>query len=106
VVTYNDHQIQYHPVGPDTGWRIDNPSRCVVIGTMPRTYIPLDQVRYFSIEHVGPADGAAPDNIRQKTPVAHFGCDDCSVEPGERHRHPACPGARQERKEESCSTQP
>jgi hypothetical protein len=26
-------------------------------------------------------------------PVAARGCDDCSVEPGETHRHPGCPGA-------------
>jgi hypothetical protein len=26
-------------------------------------------------------------------PVAPKGCDDCSVEPGETHRYPACPGA-------------
>jgi hypothetical protein len=27
------------------------------------------------------------------SPVAPGGCDDCSVEPGERHRFPTCPGA-------------
>ena len=50
VVTYNDHQIMYYPIPYDDGWRIDNPSRCLVIGKFPRTYIPLDQVRSFDIQ--------------------------------------------------------
>jgi hypothetical protein len=52
VVTYNDHQIMYYPVPAAEGWRIDNPSRCIVIGKMPRTYVPLDQVRSFNVEQV------------------------------------------------------
>lgn len=51
VVTYFDHQVMYYSVSPDTGWRIDNPSRCLVVGKFPRTYIPLDQVRNFVIEN-------------------------------------------------------
>lgn len=50
VVTYNDHSTMYYPVA--NRWRIDNPSRCLVIGTMPRTYVPLDQVRNFEVEDV------------------------------------------------------
>lgn len=48
VVTYNDHTIMYYPVAD--GWRISNPHRCIIIGRMPRTYIPLDQVRSFAVE--------------------------------------------------------
>jgi hypothetical protein len=48
VVTYNDHTIMYYPV--QNCWRIDNPSRCIVIGRgMPRTYIPLDQIRSYDV---------------------------------------------------------
>ncbi len=50
VVTYNDNTIMYYPT-PD-GWRIDNPSRCLVIGRFPRTYVPLDAVRSFVIERL------------------------------------------------------
>lgn len=52
VVTYNDNQIMYYQVGSDLSWRIDSVSRCVVIGKMPRLYIPLDQVRNFVVEAV------------------------------------------------------
>jgi hypothetical protein len=31
---------------------------------------------------------------RRLTQVAPNGCDDCSVEPGETHRYPSCPGNR------------
>lgn len=57
VVLYHDHQHMYFPVGPETGWRIDSASRCIVVGKFPRTYIPLDTVRSFEIEAVG---GDAP----------------------------------------------
>lgn len=53
VVLYHDHQHMYFPVGPETGWRIDNASRCLVVGKFPRTYIPLDAVRSFDIEAIG-----------------------------------------------------
>ena len=50
VVTYNDNKIMYYPL-PETGWRIDSASRCLILGKgLPRTYIPLDQVRSFDIE--------------------------------------------------------
>lgn len=52
VVTYNDHAIMYYPVCPARGWRIDNASRCLVIGKMPRTYVPLDQVRSFVVQRL------------------------------------------------------
>lgn len=50
VVTYNDHTVLFYPVSD--GWRISNPHRCIVIGKMPRTYIPLDQVRSFEVEQM------------------------------------------------------
>lgn len=53
VVTYNDNSHMYYPVSHDGGWKIDAPSRCLVIGHgVPRTWVPLDQVRSFSIERV------------------------------------------------------
>ncbi|MGI5247595.1 hypothetical protein [Dactylosporangium sp. CA-139066] len=58
VVLYHDHQHMYFPVGPDCGWKIDNASRCLVVGKFPRTYIPLDTVRSFDIEAIG---GDAPE---------------------------------------------
>lgn len=51
VVTYSDHTMGYFRVD-ERGWRIDNPSRCIVIGKMPRTYVPLDQVRTFDVEAI------------------------------------------------------
>ena len=52
VVTYNDHTVNYFPV--EGGWKIDNPHRCLVVGRgLPRTYIPLDQVRSFNVEECG-----------------------------------------------------
>lgn len=53
VVLYHDHQHMYFPVGPDCGWKVDNASRCLVVGKFPRTYIPLDMVRSFDIENIG-----------------------------------------------------
>jgi hypothetical protein len=61
VVTYNDHTIMYYPILQGEGWKISNPHRCIVIGRMPRTYIPLDQVRSFAIEYIqpdGPGDAS------------------------------------------------
>lgn len=52
VVTYNDHTIMYYPVPKADGWKISHPHRCIVIGKFPRTYVPLDQVRSFSVEAV------------------------------------------------------
>ena len=48
VVTYNDHQIMFYPV--NSSWKIDNASRCLVVGKFPRTYIPLDRVLSFDIQ--------------------------------------------------------
>ncbi len=53
VVTYHDHQTMYFQVGPELGWKVDNASRCIVVGKFPRTYIPLDTVRSFEIESYG-----------------------------------------------------
>jgi hypothetical protein len=52
VVTYNDHSILYYQVPEGEGWKISNPHRCIVIGSMPRTYIPLDQVRSWVVEQI------------------------------------------------------
>jgi hypothetical protein len=55
VILYHDHTHMYYPVSAEGGgWKIDAPSRCLVIGRgVPRTWIPLDQVRSFQIEHLG-----------------------------------------------------
>lgn len=54
VVTYFDHQVMYYPVDSERGWKIDNPSRCLIIGRgVPRTFVPLDQVRSFDIVRFG-----------------------------------------------------
>jgi hypothetical protein len=55
VVTYFDHTIMYFPVSAERGgWKIDNPSRCLIVGHgVPRTFIPLDQVRSFDIAPSG-----------------------------------------------------
>jgi hypothetical protein len=56
VVTYMDHTVMYYPVGLGLAWRIDTPSRCLVIGRgVPRDYVPLDQVRSFRIERYATA---------------------------------------------------
>lgn len=50
VVSYADHSTRYYVIGPGSSWRIDAASRCLVIGRgVPRTYVPLDQVRSFDI---------------------------------------------------------
>ena len=55
VVTYNDHTIMYYPIPEGEGWKISNPHRCIVIGRLPRTYVPLDQVRSFNVEEFTPS---------------------------------------------------
>lgn len=54
VVLHYDHTHMYYPLSmADGGWRIDHPSRCIVIGRgVPRTYVPLDGVRSFAIERI------------------------------------------------------
>jgi hypothetical protein len=52
VVEYADDTRRYYPVA-GRGWRIDATSRCIVIGLFPRTYVPLDAVRSFTVEEVG-----------------------------------------------------
>lgn len=50
VVTYHDHSSMFYPVTADQGWKIDAPTRCLIIGTgVPRTWVPLDQIRSFTI---------------------------------------------------------
>lgn len=48
AVTSLDHQIMYYQV--DDEWKINSATRCIVIGKFPRTYIPLDTVRSFTVE--------------------------------------------------------
>jgi hypothetical protein len=50
VVTYFNNITHYFPV--NNGWRIDGPSRMIVVGHgVPRTMIPLDSVASVSIEN-------------------------------------------------------
>jgi hypothetical protein len=47
-VIYMDHSMLYYPVAE--GWKIDPAQRVIVVGRgVPRTMIPLDNVRAFSI---------------------------------------------------------
>lgn len=63
VVTYRDHQIMYYPTYPETGWKIDAATRCVVVGKFPRTYIPLDAILSFEVEAVGGDAAEAADEF-------------------------------------------
>jgi hypothetical protein len=57
AVLHHDHTFTYYPA--NGGWRIDNPSRCIVVGSgVPRTYVPLDNVRSFDIEPVPPKESS------------------------------------------------
>lgn len=50
IVTYFDHTIMYYPIDAGQGWKIDSATRQIVIGRgVPRTFIPLDQVRSYDI---------------------------------------------------------
>jgi hypothetical protein len=69
VVLYHDHQHMYFPVGPDRGWKVDNASRCLVVGKFPRTYIPLDTVRSFDIEAIGGDAPEATDEFDEPSPL-------------------------------------
>lgn len=44
---------------------------------------------------IDPADAVNLGNHRRLTQPAPNGCDFCSVEPGEKHRYPNCPGNRE-----------
>lgn len=48
VVTRFDNTIGFYPV--DDGWKIDRSIGCIVIGTFPRDYIPMDNVASFRVE--------------------------------------------------------
>ena len=53
VVTYSDDTTRYYPVTYAGGWKVDPVHRELVIGRgVPRTFVPLDNVRAYSIEHV------------------------------------------------------
>lgn len=69
VALYHDHQTMYFPVGPDRGWRVDNASRCLVVGKFPRTYVPLDSVRSFDIEAIGGDSPEAVDEFDEPGPL-------------------------------------
>lgn len=61
VVTFADHSHRYFPLSSDCGWKVDAASRCLVVGQgLPRTYVPLDQVRSFSLEEYGKQPDADP----------------------------------------------
>lgn len=69
VVEYADHQTRYYPA--NRGWRVDSAWRCIVIGTdLPRTYVPLDQVVAFHVEHVAPREQASALDQAAAHPVA------------------------------------
>lgn len=58
AVTYADDVTRYYPVTGARGWRIDVTHRQIVIGrSVPRTMIPLDSVRAYTIEQIGGRDG-------------------------------------------------
>lgn len=51
VVTFLDNTIGYFGVDIRGGWKVDNSTRELKLGKgFPRTNIPLDNVRYYSIE--------------------------------------------------------
>jgi hypothetical protein len=52
---------------------------------------PDEPARYHLARYL---EAVAPDVTVPASEVAPGGCDDCSVEPGERHRYAACPGNR------------
>lgn len=50
-VTHTTHQTTYYDI-VGRGWKIDPAMRCLVIGRgVPRTYVPLDAVLTFELEH-------------------------------------------------------
>jgi hypothetical protein len=52
-VLYLDNITHYFPA--NGGWKVDATIRCIVIGRgMPRTYVPLDTVRSFTVEDIPP----------------------------------------------------
>lgn len=53
AVLYADNVTHYFPT--TGGWKVDPAFRCIVVGRgMPRTYIPLDAVRSFTVEDIQP----------------------------------------------------
>lgn len=54
VVTYLDDQIRYYPIRREQGWRIDPVYNQILVGKgLPRTHIPLSNVRSYDIEEYG-----------------------------------------------------
>jgi hypothetical protein len=79
VVTYHDRAIMYYPVDADRSWKIDPSWRCLIIGKgVPRTFVPLDQVRSFDIEQIYDATEVSPQ------------CDQDEVASGYRCTQPLC----------------
>lgn len=57
VVTHNDNTVTYYRV--TDSWKVKADMRCIVVGRdLDRTYVPLDGVRYFTVEPLA-AEGAA-----------------------------------------------
>ena len=53
VVTHRDNRFTFHTVPEGQGWKVDAACRCLVIGRgVPRTYVPLDGVMAFEVQHV------------------------------------------------------
>jgi hypothetical protein len=94
AVLYNDNTTMYYPVNPDRPWRVDAATRCLVIGHgVPRTHVPLDQVRSFGIEHVDPEPVTA-DRVRcpscDRLTMVH-GAEGCWRTTYAADRHALCP---------------
>jgi hypothetical protein len=52
VVLYNDHVTMYYPIPQGQGWHVDAANRQIIIGRgLPRTAVPLDQVRNYRVEN-------------------------------------------------------
>lgn len=53
-VEYMDHSTAHFHVGPEfefKTWKVSGPTRSLILGQgVPRTHIPLDNVRLFSLE--------------------------------------------------------
>lgn len=56
VVRHNDDSHSYYTVSPGGGWRIDPARGVLIVGRgMPRTYVPLVNVKDWAVEtyHAG-----------------------------------------------------
>jgi len=51
IVVHMDDTRSYHPVSLRRGWKICPTRREIIVGGgLPRTHIPLDNVKYYNIE--------------------------------------------------------